>query len=225
MPRLSIFAAGLLCGMAVTSAQTAEVSAGGKFSFKPLSVEGLVLRDRVVIGPEFAQKHGIEVPAPFLFKVPRIKDMLRVAKFPDQLGQAYIKIVYGTADEQFMESIQFNPMTVDIGPLKQRQQQLARVLKQSVWPQIIEGQGNTTIDTLRGRKIGAFDAVELIGRYVDVKDANGTVLTRVVALMREDSRHGVIATINIATSMVQASNDTELEDTVSADILGSVAFE
>ena len=79
MPRLSIFAAGLLCGMAVTSAQTAEVSAGGKFSFKPLSVEGLVLRDRVVIGPKFATEHGIEVPAPFLFKVPRIKDMLRVA--------------------------------------------------------------------------------------------------------------------------------------------------
>ncbi len=226
MPRLSIFAAGLLCSMAVTSAQAAEVSAEGKFSFRPLSVEGLVLRDRVVIGPDFAKEHGIEVAAPFSFKVPRIKDHARVAKFPAQLGQAYIKIVYGTADEQFMESIQFNPVALDIGPLKQRQQQLAGFLENTVWAQITKGQGERKIDAVRGRKIGAFDAVELIGRYVDVEDkANGTVLARVVALMREDSRDGLIATINIATRMVQVTNDTELNETVSADILGTVEFE
>lgn len=79
---------------------------------------------------------------------------------------------------------------------------------------------------MRGRRIGAFEAVELIGRYIDIKDSgNGTVLARVVALMREDSRDGLIATINIATGMVNVTNDAELDQTLSADILGSVVFE
>ena len=43
--------------------------------------------------------------------------------------------------------------------------------------------------------------------------------------MRETSRDGLIATINIATRMVKVTNDAELDETLSADILGSVAFE
>lgn len=105
MARSLVFTAALLCGLVAGSAPAAESSA--KFSFKPLAVEGLVLRDRVVVGRDFAAKHKIEVAAPFAFKVPRVDGLLRVAKFPAELGQAYIKIVYGSADERFMESIQF----------------------------------------------------------------------------------------------------------------------
>lgn len=224
MARPLIFAAALLFGVMAGSAPAIEASA--KFSFKPLAVEGLVLRDRVVVGPEFAEKHKIEVAAPFTFKVPRVEGLLRVAKFPAELGQAYIKIIYGSADEQFMESIQFNPFALDTGPIEQRRQRLAGFLENTVWTQITDGQGQRKIDALRSRKVGAFETVELIGRYVDIKDSgNGTVLTRIVALMQEDSRDGLIATINIATRMVQATNDTELDATVSADILTSVVFE
>lgn len=226
MLRVTICAALLLCGLSAGSAPAAEISASGKFSFKPLSIKGLVLRDRVVVGPAFAEKHSIKVAAPFEFKAPRIEGILRMAKFPAQLGQAYIKIVYGTPDEKFIESIQFNPFTLDPGPLEQRQQKLAGFLKTTVWAQITDGQGDRKIDALRGKRIGEFEAVELIGRYVDVKDsANGTVLARVVGLMQPDSRHGLIATINIATGMVEVTNDAQMADTVSADILTSVAFQ
>jgi|GEM_PF-5772303 len=224
MPRSLVVIAAMLCGLAAGSASATEASA--KFSFKPLAVEGLVLRDRVVVGPDFAEKHRIEVAAPFTFKAPRVDGLLRVAKFPAELGQAYIKIVYGSTDEQFMESIQFNPFALDTGPIEQRRHRLASFLENTVWAQITDGQGERKIDALRGRKIGAFEAVELIGRYVDIKDSgNGTVLARVVALMRETSRDGLIATINIATRMVKVTNDAELDETLSADILGSVAFE
>ena len=225
MLRTTILAVALLFGLNGGGASGAEVTASGKFSFKPLSVKGLVVRDRVVVGPDFAAKHGIGVAAPFEFQVPRIKGILRGARYPAQLGQAYIKILYGTEDEQFIESIQFNPFTLDVGPLKQRQQKLAGFLEHTVWAQITRDQGDRKIDALRGKTIAGFEAVELIGRYVDLQEkANGTLLARVVALMQEDSPHGLIATINIATRMVAASNDAELADTVSADILGSVAF-
>lgn len=226
MARSLILAAVLTFCMATGNAAATEVSASAKFSFKPLSVEGLVLRDRVVVGPAFAEKHGIEVAAPFEFHVPRVKDLRRVAKFPAQLGQAYIKIVYGTGNEDFMESIQFNPFSLDPVPLEKRRPKVAAFLEKTVWAQITDGQGDRKIDALRARKIGGFEAVELIGRYVDIQDkANGTVLARVVALMQDDSRHGLIATINIATRMVAATNDSELDETMSADILHSVAFE
>ena len=217
----------MLCGLAAGSASATEASA--KFSFNA------ACRRRAGdcatgwwSGPDFAETStGIEVAAPFTFKAPRVDGLLRVAKFPAELGQAYIKIVYGSTDEQFMESIQFNPFALDTGPIEQRRHRLALIsAKNTVWAQITDGQGERKIDALRGRKIGAFEAVELIGRYVDIKDSgNGTVLARVVALMRETSRDGLIATINIATRMVKVTNDAELDETLSADILGSVAFE
>ena len=225
MPRSLVFPVALICCLFAGSASATEASASAKFSFKPLVVEGLVLRDRVAIGPDFAEKHRIEVAAPFTFTVPRVDGLLRVAKFPADLGQAYIKIVYGSADETFMESIQFNPFALDPGPIEQRRQKLAGFLENTVWAEITKVQGERKIDALRARKIGAFEAVELIGRYVDTQDSNGTVLARVVALMQQDSRNGLIATINIATKMVSVTNDAELDETLSADILGSVAFD
>ncbi len=221
-----IFAAAMTLCLGGFNTVSAENSASAKFSFKPLSVQGLVIRDRVVVGAEFEAKHSIEVPAPFEFSAPRIEGVLRVALFPEQLGKAYIKILYGTPEEQFIESIQFNPFKLDPGPLPQRQQKLAEFMENVVWAQITNGQGDRKLDAVRTRRLGRFDAVELIGRYVDVKDSsNGTVLARVVALMQDDSPHGLIATINIATSMVEVGNDAALEDTVSADILESVAFQ
>ena len=112
MPRSLVVIAAMLCGLAAGSASATEASA--KFSFKPLAVEGLVLRDRVVVGPGLLPKStGSRWRRRFTFKAPRVDGLLRVAKFPAELGQAYIKIVYGSTDEQFMESIQFNPFALE----------------------------------------------------------------------------------------------------------------
>ena len=203
----------------------AEINASGKFSFTALSVKGLVIRDRIVVDEAFGKKHKVKVAAPFEFAAPRMKGLLRFAKFPAVLGDSYIKLVYGTSEKEFLESIQFNHFALDLAPLDTRQKQVAGFLKAKVWPGITGKQGDKKIDIIRGVKVGERDAVELIGRYVDIQDkSNGVVLTRVVALLQKEKREGLLAIINIATARVAAQSDEQLRETLSEDILNSIKF-
>jgi len=224
-------ATALLCALMLAHPALAEtkakVKASGSFSYTPLSIKGLKIRDRVVVGGEFAKKHKIEVKAPFEFHVPRIDGLIREGRYPDVLGDAYIKIIYGTPKEEFVESIQFNHLSLPPTlPLKERRRQMASFLKNVVWAQITKQQGDRKIDVFRDTNIGEFPAVELIGRYVDIKQkGNGTLLARLVALISKDKPNGLIATINIETSRVQVRNDGEVAKTLSNDILQSVKFQ
>lgn len=226
MQPLKTCAIALLGSLMLAQPAEAEMKASGSFSYTPLSIKGLKIRDSVVVGEDFAKKHKVGVKAPFEFHVPRIDGLIRRARYTDVLGDAYIKIIYGTPQEEFVESIQFNHFSIpQTLPLKERRKQMASFLKNVVWAQITKEQGEKKIDVFRDTTVGEFAAVELIGRYADIKEkGNGTLLARLVALIRKDQPNGLIATINIATKRVQVRNDGEMAQTLSNDILGSVAF-
>jgi hypothetical protein len=209
----------------VSLPSTAEMTASGKFDFKLFSVKGAVISDRVVVDNAFGKKHGINIRAPFEFHVPRIKGVRRYARYAKELNGSDIKIIFGTEKEEFIESIQLNGFTVKADHLKERRRQSASYLKNVVWKQITEKQGDRKIDVFRNTTVNGLPAVELIGRYVDILEKeNGTLLARLVAVLREDSDQGIIATINIAKRFVDVSDDKEMAETVSAWMLNSVKF-
>lgn len=216
---------GLAALLSITVDAGAEMTASGKFDFTLLSAKGVVISDRLVIDEAFGKKHGIRIRTPFEFKVPRVKGVIRGARYPKQLEGSEIKIIFGTPQKQFIESIQLNGIIVKADELKERRRQSASYLKNVVWKQVTEKQGDRKIDVFRDTTVNGLPAVELIGRYVDIREKeNGTMLARLVAVLREDSDQGIVATINIAKRFVDVSNDKEMAETVSAWMLRSVKF-
>jgi len=215
----------LAAALCVMPAANAEMTASGKFDFTLFSAKGAVISDRVVVDDAFGEKHGIKIRAPFEFQVPRVKGVKRYARYAKELNGSEIKIIFGTEKQEFIESIQLNGFIVKADQLKERQRQSASYLKNVVWKQITEKQGDRRIDVLRDTTVNDHPAVELIGRYVDIREKeNGTLLTRLVAVLHEDSDQGIIATINIAKRFVDVSNDEEMAKTASAWMLRSVKF-
>ncbi len=203
----------------------AEMTASGKFDLTLFSAEGVVVSDRVVVDDAFGKKHDIKIRTPFEFQVPRIDGVKRYARHAKELGGSEIKIMFGTEKQEFIESIQLNGFTVKADQLKERRRQAASMLKNVVWKQMTEKQGDRKIDVFRNTTVNGLPAVELIGRYVDIQEKeNGTLLARLVAVLREDSDQGIIATINIAKRFVEVNNDEEMAKTVSAWMLRSVKF-
>lgn len=150
---------------------------------------------------------------------------IRKRRYAKELNGSGIKIIFGTENQEFIESIQLNGFIVKAYQLKERRRQSASYLKNVVWKQMTENQGDKKIDVFRDTTVNGLPAVELIGRYVDIREKeNGTLLARLVAVLREDSDQRIIATINIAKRFVDVGNDKEMAKTVSAWMLRSVKF-
>lgn len=183
----------LAVALFITTPAGAEMTASGKFDFTLFSAKGVVISDRVVVNGAFGKKHGIKIRSPFEFQVPRVKGTKRYARYAKELNGAEIKIIFGTEKQEFIESIQLNGLILKADQLKERRRQSASYLKNVVWKQITEKQGDSKIDIFRDTTVNGLPAVELIGRYVDIREKeNGTLLTRLVAVLREDSDQRVI---------------------------------
>lgn len=209
---------GMIAGGLVQTAHSQEtekkpgLQISGTIKIEPLSITGLVVGKIVKVDEAFGQKHDVPVHAPFSFLVPTADDILELADFAPKPGQAFIKINFATPDRQLIENLQFVTANVDMGDLDERVQAFVNVLVQKTWPQVVAAGGDENKrDVVRQIKIGPYDAVEVIGRFMEPN--LGLFYTRIVGILNPDSAHCVMAVANVVANYQELATPEDFATT------------
>jgi hypothetical protein len=174
--------------LAFTGAGNAQsVSASGTIEIAPLTVKGFTFDEA------YSKKHKVAVPAPFTFIAPPSKYHLNYLHNAPG-GTGIFKISFTTPTKQVMSNLQFVPLKAGMGPIDKRLDALVKLVLKKAFAGSVPDPKQAKIDTVRKVKIGAYPAVEAIGRYKD--GADGTVVLRIVAIPNPKSEQGMLAVIN-----------------------------
>ena len=199
--RIARLAACLMLAVLLPALSASADDKKPSFQFNLFSVEGLVVGKTITIDKAYGEEHHRAVPAPFSFVVPLSPSKEYEVFFePEPAGDSWIRLSFATADRQLIENIQFVPLTVDMGDLKDREQAVAQALINGGLPTVYEGRTNTGRDSVRAIKIGDYDAVEVIAHYDEPK--LGRMYARLVGIINPKGTDGVAAIANIVLSRV-----------------------
>lgn len=217
MKRITQITAILLTVLSATPifAQTATVE------INALSATGVVVGAKVTLGPEFAAKHNVEIPAPFSVIVPNGDDHNLYA-LPAPGGTGIYKIFFATLDDQTKSNIQFLPMTVDLGPAEDRLDWLRPLVREAFIASVPDVDA-ARINYTQNTEIGPYPAVEMVGNYTD--ETFGTVILRVVAIPNPDGEHGIIAIINGIAITLGMTSVEDIMKTDSSRALSTFKFQ
>jgi hypothetical protein len=214
LPLLVFFA------MAAT-ASAQEVSVSGQVSVNLLSIEGLVVGQTVTVDADFGAEHGLDVPAPFKVLIPTSGDEQQLVLYaPNGAGGPFFKMTFATKDDQVIENIQFVPMNLGGATADDRMQVITDLLTDQAWAMIVADYPENIQDGVRATTVAGYDAVELVGRYMDPEQ--GLVYTRLVGIPNSDpsNPNGVMVVANIIAKVLELSGPEDLPRT-----RGGVALE
>lgn len=217
--RILTFAGLLLAGSGTALAQDPE---GPGVQFSLLEIEGLVVGTTMKIDAAYGAEHGVEVEAPFEFLVPT-GDGLAIYVAPAEANNAtLIKVTFATEDDQFVENVQFVPMTLGIGDKAERIATLADLLNKQAYPMAIAPYPQNKFIGWRATQISGYDAVEVLGEYIDPD--NGHMFLRIVGYLNPDTEHSVIAIANISAAHTPIAEATDFPRTRSGVAMGRMKF-
>jgi len=197
----------------VVPAQDASVTA--KFSL--FSVEGLVTGKTIAIDASYGEKHGVPIPAPFTFLVPDREGVTPLYNTPTQPNSMLVKVNFATEERQLIENLQFVTMSLPMADHKARFTNLARLLANNVYNSAVKTYPENKFLGARETKIGNYDAVEVIGKYVDPN--LGLVYLRIVGIPNPDGAESIFTVANIVASRVEIKHVDDLARTLSGTAL------
>jgi hypothetical protein len=199
----------------------AQEDEGPSVELNVLTVEGLTIGTSWIFDADFAQEHNIAVPVPFQLVVPKGDDFL-VGTEIGPGGDTIIKYHFVTLDKQWMENIQFIPMTLPLADMEERLQTLVQALAKQVFPAAAAGANDSKIDVARKIEIGPYQAVEVVGRYMN--DSDGLVHLRLVGIPNPDRPESIYVVANLLDSRVTVTSLEELAETRSGKTLSSFRY-
>ncbi len=196
MPRfvitIAIFLLVQLPGIVVAQDNTAT------FKFNLFSIEGLVIGDTYSIDAEFGERNGISVPVPFKILTPREDGVEVILEPPSEGSGEILKVNFVSEDRQLIENMRLVNMRLPLGPQEERLTILARLLANSGFSQAVAGYEQSEFIGVRETKIGDYDGVEAIGKYIDPD--LGLMYARLVGIPNPDRPESIFAVANIVAS-------------------------
>ena len=187
------------------------------FKFSLFSIEGLVVGDTYSIDANFGERNGISVPVPFKFLAPREDGIEVILEPPSEGSGELIKVNFVTEDRQLIENMRLVNMRLPLGPRDERLTILARLLANNGFNQAVAGFEESEFIGVRETKIGDYEAVEAIGKYVDPD--LGLMYVRLVGIPNPDRPESIFAIANIVASRVDLENLDDLARTRTGTML------
>jgi hypothetical protein len=177
--------------------------------FSLFSVRNPVVGKRVSVDAAFAEKHGMDVPAPFSVIIPASHDFLTVAAFGPG-GDTYMKISFATPDRQLIDNLRIVSMTAPLGEPENRLNMTAGLLAEQGFDLAVQGFADAERHTVRKIRVGRYDAVEVIGTYTD--PALGPMFVRLVGIPNPESRFSVFAITNVVAQRTKIADGDDLTE-------------
>ncbi len=231
-PPARYFAVPLLIAAAISAFGFSPALAqqeGPIIKFNLLSVEGLTISDNYTIGADYGLRNGIPVPAPFRFKVPRQNDVTPLFETGKQANAMLVKINFTTgnadtdnSDRLLIENLQFVTMTLPLVEQEERMAILVKLLANDVLNAVTAAYEQKEYIGARGTKIGDYDAVEVIGKYLDPE--LGLMYARIVGIPNPDALDGIFAVANIVASRFDLQSPDDLALTGGGKTLSSFEY-
>ncbi len=211
----------LLLSLAISATFAgAAIAQEPSVTIAPLSVEGLVVGKSIDVDAGFVEKYGVTAPSPFSFTIPTNEDQ-NIFFLPAPGGAGIVKVTFATQDERVKSNLQFVHMTIEQGPVEDRLKALESLAFDAFVASVIDPD-RANIDVQRYTEVGAYPAVELIGRYDGGDD--GVVALRVVAIPDPDSGNGLVAIINALPKNVAMETVEDILRTDASRSLGTLRF-
>ena len=214
--RTGLLAATLFLGLIGSTPGLAQDNSPS-VAFNLFSVEGLVVGDTYSINTEFGENNGVDVPAPFRFMTPRQDGMQVVLEPPQEGSGELIKVNFTTEDRQLIENMRFVKMTLPMGDREERLQSMASVLANDGYKMAVSSYSEHEFIGVRETKIGDYDGVEAIGKYIDAD--LGLMYVRLIGVPNPDGPDSVVAVANIVASRVPLESLDDLARTFTGTAL------
>jgi len=178
-----------ICAASFGPATAQQIEAEGSVTVTPFEARGITLSTIYTVDAAFADKHGVDVPAPFSLAAPRrdAQQILAQAKPP---GGGPIKIFFTTDDE---EKRIFSSLQILTYTLKTDDPQKRLEVGQHLAMKVLKSLGateDTRVNVTRNVTIGDLPAVEIVGNFEN--NEKDRLLVRLVALAKPDTGNGII---------------------------------
>lgn len=198
-----------------------QIEAEGSVTVTPFEARGITLSTIYTVDAAFADKHGVDVPAPFSLAAPRrdAQQILAQAKPP---GGGPIKIYFTTADEErkIYSSLQILTYT-----LKTDDPQKRLEVGQHLATEVLKSLGateDTRVNVTRNVTIGDLPAVEVVGNFEN--NDNDRLLVRLVALAKPETSNGIIGVAVGHPRQGQIKKVEDIYETSASLAFDTVAF-
>lgn len=213
-----------LMGLAIAiSPAFAGVTAGGKFEFNILNIQGLVGGSTFTVDAKFAQQHKISVPAPFSAVIPASDAFQTLVAPAPKPGDAIVKFTFASADgKRLLESVQMVPMTLPMLPRDERLNLLAKSLAENEVQKYAASKQNVTRDVVRQIKVGPYDAVEVMGTAVS--QSSGLMFYRLVGVVNPKSDQSVVILASVVDREVKVPAPDDMTKTRSGAVIQTFRF-
>jgi hypothetical protein len=195
---------GVFTAADVAQAQTDQ---GPVVDFNLFSAKNLVVGSTIKVDAEFAEKHDMDVPAPFSVIIPTSEDFFTAARFGPR-GDAYMKISFATNEKQLIDNLRFVTMTVPLVEAEERLKLTAKMLAGQGLATAVRGYGNAQRKGIRRIRIGKYDAVEVVGSYTDSE--LGLMFVRLVGIPNPNSKFSIFAVINVVAGQTKIESADDL---------------
>ena len=199
------------------------------FKFSLFEVEGFVISDSYTIGKSFAERFELSVRVPFTIDVPRQDNVTTFFDPGDGTDDMQLKIDFVTGDKDtelsdrlLIENQRFVTLTLPMGPPEERLQALARLLANDGFSMAVAGYKQNEYIGTRGTKIGDYDAIEVVGRYVD--PAIGVLYVRIVGIPNPNGEISIFSVANVVADKFDLSDPDDLALTGSGKTLSSFEY-
>ncbi|HHG91122.1 MAG TPA: hypothetical protein ENJ90_11695 [Devosia sp.] len=228
LANLALVLASLVLALFSVTASLAQQE-GPSFKFSLFEVEGFVISDSYTIDKSFGERFELSVPVPFSVDVPRQDNVTTFLNPGDGTDDMQLKIDFVTgdrdtelSDRRLIENQRFVTMTLPMGPPEERLQVLARLLANDGFNRAVASYEKNEYIGTRGTKIGDYDAIEVVGRYVD--PAIGLLFVRIVGIPNPDGETSIFSVANIVADMFELTGPDDLALTGSGKTLASFEY-
>ncbi len=196
-------------------------ASGPSITFDFFSVRGLRIGIPFALDDAYEQEVGRPIPARLKLVLPKGDGSYRVLVDKDP-GGAMVKFNFATRDLQLIDNLQIVNATIATGPIDDRLQAMARLIKDQAYPISVRGYSSPKLIGLGKYRVGDLPAVLLVATYTD--PANGPMFLRIVGLPHPDKPESIVVVTNTVASKVPVKTVSELEKSLSGRALASIRF-
>jgi len=204
----------------LTCAPVLAQESGASVNISPLTIEGLSIGKKIVVGAAFAERFGVAVPLPFEIVIPTIEGQ-NIYYDPAPGGNGILKVTFTTSEDQVRSNIQIVPFTIDMIPVEDRLQALRSLLQQALDTSIPDPD-RAEVLIVQTFEMGPYPAIEAVAKYDGGDD--GLIILRVVAIPDPESVNGLMVIMNTVAKNNEMSVITDILEFEAAKALNSIRF-
>ncbi len=210
------------CAAALFSQPLLAQSDGAAIQFDFFKVEGLQIGIPFRLDDAYEQDVGRPIPARLKLILPKGDGSYRILVDKDP-GGAMVKFNFATQDVALIENLQIVNATIPMGPVDDRLQAIARMMKEQAYPISVQGYESPKLIGLGKYQVGDLPAVQLVATYID--PANGPMFLRIVGVPHpEKPGRSIVVVTNTVAKLVPVTKVSQLETSLAGRTLSSIRF-